>query len=256
MVAAHRKFDMPSDLNLYLPVLVGAQGNYRDGIEYQRDDDGINISYKNPNYNELTAIYWAWKNMDKDIEAIGLVHYRRFLSLNRKRKLENILNFNEVNSLLKIVPVILPRKRNYYIETIYSHYIHSHNEEPLDITRKVLAKDCPEYLPFFDRAMESRSAHMFNMFVMKRRYFDSYCKWLFDVLEKVEGLVDITNYSKQEARVYGYLSEILLDVWIYKNNVKYLDVPWVQMGKRNLVAKYGSFVKRKLFPNLKGNTHF
>ncbi|MCC3238524.1 DUF4422 domain-containing protein, partial [Pediococcus acidilactici] len=88
MVAAHKEFPMPKERELYLPVLVGAKRNYKPRIDYQRDDDGENISEKNPNYNELTAIYWAWKNLDAD--AVGLVHYRRFLSKKRKRDLETI----------------------------------------------------------------------------------------------------------------------------------------------------------------------
>ena len=75
LVAAHKKFPMP-EVEGYLPVLVGAKKNYKPDIPYQRDDEGENISEKNPNYNELTAIYWAWKNL-KDVDAVGLVHYRR-----------------------------------------------------------------------------------------------------------------------------------------------------------------------------------
>lgn len=79
LVAAHKKFPMPTAAG-YLPVLVGAKKNYKADIPYQRDDEGDNISEKNPNYNELTAIYWAWKNL-KDVDAVGLVHYRRLFSI-------------------------------------------------------------------------------------------------------------------------------------------------------------------------------
>lgn len=76
LVAAHKEFPMPKSKG-YMQILVGSQKNYKSGITYQRDDEGENISEKNPNYNELTAIYWAWKNL-KDVDAVGLVHYRRF----------------------------------------------------------------------------------------------------------------------------------------------------------------------------------
>ena len=42
------------------------------------DNTGDNISEKNGSYNELTTIYWAWKNYDADY--YGLCHYRRYLS--------------------------------------------------------------------------------------------------------------------------------------------------------------------------------
>ena len=43
------------------------------------DDTGDNISYLNRYLNELTGIYWAWKNYDKlgNPDYIGYVHYRR-----------------------------------------------------------------------------------------------------------------------------------------------------------------------------------
>ena len=51
LVAAHKEFPMPKSKG-YMPILVGAQKNYQPGISYQRDDEGENISEKNPNYNE------------------------------------------------------------------------------------------------------------------------------------------------------------------------------------------------------------
>ena len=80
VVATHKKYRMPKD-PLYLPVHVGAEGK-KDAkgnpldFGYQKDNEGDNISIKNPRYCELTGIYWAWKNLDSDY--IGLVHYRRY----------------------------------------------------------------------------------------------------------------------------------------------------------------------------------
>ena len=50
---------------------------------YLRDDQGENISHKNPSYAELTAQYWAWKNFDAlgNPDYIGFFHYRRYLQM-------------------------------------------------------------------------------------------------------------------------------------------------------------------------------
>lgn len=253
MVAAHKKFPMPKDTDLYMPILVGATKNYKPDINYQRDDVGENISIKNPNYNELTAVYWAWKNLDADV--IGLVHYRRMFSLHRKRNLDSILEKKEIETLLRKAPIILPKKRNYYIETNYSHYIHAHHEEPLEVTRQVLAEKYPNFVVFFDRSMKSRSSHMFNMFIMKKKEFDIYSSWLFTILFEVEKRIDISNYSLQEKRVFGYLAEILLDVWIEQGKYKYVEINWIQLGARKLLSKTISFVLRK-FGKKKITTHF
>ena len=54
------------DAEGYMPILVGAAKNYKPEIEYQRDDEGENISSKNPNYNELTAV------------LLGLEEFKRY----------------------------------------------------------------------------------------------------------------------------------------------------------------------------------
>ena len=253
LVAAHKKFPMP-DKKGYLPVLVGAVKNYKSGIEYQRDDEGENISAKNPNYNELTAVYWAWKNL-KDVDAIGLVHYRRLFFDSKPYNLDNVISIENVEKLLTKYEVILPKKRNYYIETNYSHYVHAHHQEPLDKTREIIVKNYPQYLIAYDKVMKRSQAHMFNMFVMKKDAFESYCSFMFEVLKKLESKIDISNYSIQEARVYGYISELLMDVWLETNAYKYTEVAWGQIGSKHLVKKAISFINRK-FGIGKKQTHF
>lgn len=252
LVAAHKKFPMPNT-DGYMPVLVGAVKNYKTDIKYQRDDEGDNISSKNPNYNELTAVYWAWKNL-KDIDAIGLVHYRRLFFDTKPYSLDNVLSIEKAEKLLTKYDVILPKKRNYYIETNYSHYVHAHHKEPLDKTRDIISQYYPHYLLKYDQVMNRTKAHMFNMFIMKKGAFNSYCQFIFGVLEKLEKEIDISDYSAQEARVYGYISELLMDVWLETKAYKYAEVAWGQLGGKNNVTKAIALVKRKM--GIKTRTHF
>jgi len=249
MVAAHKKFPMPDDRELYMPVLVGATKNYHEGIDYQRDDIGENISNQNPNYNELTAIYWAWKNL-KNVDAVGLVHYRRYFVSNKRTTIDK----KSVESILKNHDMVLPKRRKYYIETNYSHYIHAHNKEPLETTKKIISDFFPDYVDSFNIVMKRRSAHMFNMFIIRKPLFDEYCDWLFSILEKVDRSIDISKYSKQEARVFGYLSELLMDVWVRKNKVNYCECDWVQIGGERTLIKALYLVLRKL--KISRKTHF
>ena len=71
-VVSHKDIRMPEG-NIYIPVQVGPAKDDFSG--FVRDNTGENISEKNPNYCELTAQYWAWKNRKADVK--GLVHYRR-----------------------------------------------------------------------------------------------------------------------------------------------------------------------------------
>ena len=138
LVATHKAYPMPSD-SLYLPIHVGKELSHEE-LSYSSDNTGDHISAKNPNYCELTALYWAWKNLEADY--IGLAHYRRHFSVRRpfplcEDKFPYILTSDEAAALLKEYDILLPKKRNYFIETSYSHYIHSHPAEALDKTMEI-----------------------------------------------------------------------------------------------------------------------
>lgn len=247
IVATHKKYRMPQD-DIYLPVLVGAAGRACDDAifseGYFRDDAGDNISAKNGSYCELTALYWAWKNVDADY--LGLVHYRRhFRGGAFGDKFERILGRDKAEKLLSDCSVLLPKKRHYFIESNRSQYIHAHHEIGLTAAEKVIKEYYPQYSSAFDEVMARTSGHRFNMFVMRRDIANSYCEWLFDVLFKVEGMLDISSWSDKEKRVFGYLSERLLDVWLLKNNIKYKDVPYMFMENLNWFSKIYKFILRK-----------
>lgn len=243
LVATHKKYEMPR-YSCYLPLHVGKKG--KDNLRYIGDDTGENISEKNPCYCELTGVYWAWKNLKADY--IGLVHYRR--QFKGKNKQENslfdtVLSDIEIKELLKESEIILPKKRNYYIENLYDHYKHTMYIEPLDTTGEIIKEFYPEYYSNFLKLHKRTSAHMFNMFIMKREYFDKYCEWLFDILGKLEKRVDSSKYDSFHARFYGRVSELLLDIWLETNNMKYKEVPVMSMEKVNWIKKGGSFLLAK-----------
>ena len=243
IVATHKQYWMPDD-PMYLPIHVGAAG--KESIGYQRDDEGDNISAKNPNYCELTGLYWAWKNLQADY--IGLAHYRRHFS-NSKRfgdKKEKVINSAEMEKKLSGTDILLPKPRNYWIETNYSQYAHAHHAIDLDTTREILKEKYPQYLAVWDTSMKKTIGHRFNMFVMKKELFDQYCEWLFDVLFELENRLDISTYDKNDSRVFGFVSERLLDVWIETNHYSYKDTSYVFMENQNWFVKGGNFIKRKI----------
>lgn len=245
LVASHKKYEMPSDL-LYLPIWVGKLLHPKYNLEYKGDDTGDNISAKNLYYGELTAVYWAWKNLNT--EYIGLTHYRRHFCLKRKGgDWNSILTGEEAENLCNNYDLILPKMRKLYIETVYSHYDHTFDGRQFDNTRIIISELCPEYLPFFDRVMNRRCEHLFNMFIMKWELFNQYCEWLFPILEKLESYYDLKNMDSFQVRLIGRIGERLLDVWIMKNNVKYKEIDYIYLGKRNLHKKIWGFVMAKFF---------
>lgn len=245
LMAAHKVVPVPEQ-TIYTPIQVGAARSTQRFSGFIPDNTGRNISEKNPYFNELTAIYWARHNSDAAV--IGLVHYRRFFSFSRQKDLAQILTSAQLATLLEKSDVIVPKKRRYWIESSDSHYRHAHHEAPLDVLREVIATKHPDYLAAFDRNMARTWAHMFNMFIMRRDRFDAYVDWLFDILFAVEARIqaDVETWDVYEQRVYGFLSERLLDVWLEKNQIHYQEVPVIFMGKQNWLRKGGRFVARKM----------
>lgn len=246
-VATHKKYQMPKD-NIYLPILVGADFNTTN-VEYQKDNIGDHISGKNLNFCELTSMYWLWKNDDSNYK--GISHYRRHFSENKKSflfstgKFSDVLREETLVKLLETSDIVLPKKRNYYIETIESHYNHTHYAIDLTTTRDIINELFPEYLQSYDEILSRKSAHMFNMFIMKDEYYNRYCEWLFEILFELENRLDITDYTSFHKRVFGRVSEILLDVWIENNKLSYIEVPVIFMEKQSWAKKGFKFFSAK-----------
>ena len=68
-----------------------------------------------------------------------------------------ILQEPEVIRLLQKHDIILPRKRYYVIETLYTHYSHTHYAEHLECMRNILLEKEKSYVPVFDKVMKRRS---------------------------------------------------------------------------------------------------
>ena len=251
IIATHKTYEMPKDA-MYVPVHVGAEG--KQSIGYQPDNEGENISQKNSAFCELTGLYWAWKNLKADY--IGLAHYRRHFKGKTKSKnpFEQVLTQEECASLLKDTDILVTKRRQYYIENIYDHYAHTLYVETLDKAREVIEKDYPEYISTFDQCMKHTHMHAFNMFVMKKEKLDEYCTWLYDILFKVEVELKDKEYSPFHARYPGRVSELLLDVWLEKNNYSYKEVPFIYMEKINKVQKVIGFLKAKFFKEKYGES--
>lgn len=250
-IATHKKYKMPSD-DIYMPVHVGAKG--KEDIGYTRDDSGENISEMNPKCCELTGMYWLWKNVDADY--YGLVHYRRHLSNGHKSNnpYDKVLRRDDLKIILESNDIVLPRKRNYFIETLYSHYANTHYGEHLDVTREILCEMNPDYVQQYDKTMKRTYAHMFNMFIMKKEHFCAYCEWLFPILFELDKRIDSSEYDAFQGRYLGRVSELLLDVWLETNKLTYKEVPTVAMEKMDWGRKISSFLKAKFLKRKYGSS--
>lgn len=249
IIAAHKKYRMPTDA-MYLPVQVGAEG--KEDIGYQRDNEGENISNLNPYFCELTGLYWAWKNLDSDY--IGLAHYRRHFCGNPRIKdvWESVLTYNDIKDDLGKIKVFVPSKRRYWIETLYSHYEHTHHIFQLIETRKVIEEKCPEYLDSFDVTCNRKWGYMFNMMIMEKALLSDYCAWLYDILIELRNRLGEEGLTPFHSRYYGRISEIIFNAWLdekiksgvlKKEEIK--EIPLVHIEKINWWKKGTAFLEAK-----------
>lgn len=248
IIAAHKKYKMPKD-GMYIPLHVGAELSKED-FGFEKDNTGENISELNKGFCELTGLYWAWKNLDEDY--IGLAHYRRHFAKNKKAGFDGILTYNELKPYLGQKKIFVPKKRKYYIETLYSHYAHTHQAEQLDETKKIIEEKYPEYIENYERVVNKRSGYMFNMMIMQKGLLEDYCKWLFDILFELKQRIDSSELSAFDSRFYGRISEIIFNVWLDKKVLEgtlkkdeIMELPYIYTEKINWWNKGTAFLKAK-----------
>ena len=257
-VACHKPSVLPEN-SLFVPIQVGTalKKDRIPGMVY--DNDGDNISDKNATYCELTAQYWAWKNVEADY--YGLCHYRRFLcfengdfkknereqieafaidkhniikyALNNEDKMRSVIENNDavVGPLQQVSELYTPRGNK---RTALDHWL-AHDRalikkddlykmlQILEDVNSEIGKSAREYL-------QGSEFLGFNCFILKKELFKELCEIEFETLSKLEKAIDLRNYNQQLKRIYGFMGEIICSSYIYhieakrKNKVKHLPL--------------------------------
>ena len=227
-IATHKVAQFPK-CEIYTPIQVGACN--KEKFAKVTDDTGKNISSKNPNYCELTAAYWIWKNDKSDIT--GLTHYRRYFFKTNTNKLEKVLNKEDIEEILNNYDIIVPEKTCLLkYKNLKEAYYNIHNGEDWEKCKNIVIQKYSDYKEAFEKMEKQRKFYACNMFITSKEKFDEYYKWLFDILFELENEIDITNYSNYNKRIYGFLSERLFNVWLNKNNLKIKEMPVYNTDKK------------------------
>lgn len=187
-----------------------------------------NISAKNGIYCELTGLYHVWKNV-KDIPYVGLCHYRRLpaskVGITGKNQ---VLSGFQLLEILDSCDIILPEKgkKNGVINGYFDKEDSSiANYRPYKLMLPVIKELYPDYIEDFKTEFHTQKMSFGNIMVCSKKLFDDYCKWLFDILFKVEQNI-VSSGDHVEPRELGYYSEWLLNVWVrhQRLNVKYIPI--------------------------------
>ncbi len=173
-----------------------------------RDDTGDNISAKNKQFCELTALYWLWKHAGEDI--IGLAHYRRHFLLPQDWK-ERMLN----NQIDVILPVPL-----YVAPSVEENFKSRHDPSDWEFMMQYLKNNHPEDFQSANKFFKGNLYSPCNMFVMKREVLDALCTWLFPILFQV------ADHGGQKEDSYlnrypGFISERLISLFFEINRSRF-----------------------------------
>lgn len=216
--------------DVYIPIHVGrAVSKYKKEMnDMIGDDTGDNISEKNPFYSELTAQYWAWKNLTS--EYVGLCHYRRYF--------EKEVTVENVDDLLGNKYSMILCTSMFERFKAGEHILRTTCMEDTYIFMECIRKVSPEYYECMMKVLSSNRFSPYNMFVMKKALYNRFAEWQFSVLFEMEKYVRPSGYSRQK-RVYGYVSEVMLSIFALKHKLCVNYIPICSMNDD------GSFVKEK-----------
>ncbi|EFO2987654.1 hypothetical protein DQ148_25050, partial [Escherichia coli] len=229
------------------------------------DDTGDNISDKNGTFNELTLIYWVWKNTTNQ-DYVGFCHYRRYFinrsiskfekalhlliprdKERRERKLLRLLQQFDKNceSELKGFDIALP-KPIVMNRTLREQYADYHDGAHYEEMGKVIRELRPDMWPAYEDASNRNTFFIANMFIFSRKYFDQFCEFAFPVLFELEKRLEVPDDMYQK-RIFGYLGERLVTIFVnylyQQKNVKfkYFDL----LNTDVIFSNYKSYLTEK-----------
>ena len=227
---------------LYVTPIQAGIANSDVHLDMIGDNTGDNISTKNDLYSELTALYWIMKNAQRDSDALGFCHYRRYLindqyklffkkrsryySKASKKAMESLLTpslYRSYQELLSDHDVIVPRqdliKKKGIFYTVEEAYHLEHIKKDWDVTLKVVCEKYPDYGKSIPILCQQTKMFYNNIMIAPWKIWDSYSTWLFDILFEVEKQIELPKHGYQR-RVMGFLAERLHNLFVIHNQLK------------------------------------
>lgn len=180
------------------------------------DTEKDNINHLNPYINELTGLYYLWKNTNDPIA--GMCHYHRFFTHN-----EEPMDLAYMEDLIKDHDIVLA------FPVIYDTSVISNLEHDF-------REDLPTFHKYMDILYEKESGlkeyfqgntfHPRNMFIAKREVLEGYCNWLFPLIvpiteQFIRDDVNKWGLGHYYRRMIGFIAERLLTYHVRKNVLNY-----------------------------------
>ena len=125
-------------------------------------------------------------------------------------------------------------------DSVYNYYKKKHYISDLDRVLEIIREKTPNmYETAIDVLKNNREMYLYNMFVTTKPFLDEYAQWLFGILGQLEAEIsqDVIKRDAFQQRVYGFLAERLLTVYVeYKKqkglNIKEVPVVYCETNKK------------------------
>lgn len=173
-----------------------------------RDNQGDNISDRNRDYSECTAIYWMWKNAPYT-DYVGLCHYRRHFDIPE----DNISIIGNADyDIVVTIPTLVTNNHDCFRQFV--------SEEDIETLFNAVKRLFPSYYDSAKKYYRNVFCPPCNMFIMKYNIFREYAEFAFGVTEEIDRYYKEKNIIRKD-RFLGFLMENLLDIFLVKNSSRY-----------------------------------
>ena len=249
LIYSHKPFLFPKGLDWLRP-MISLECPPLPGL--LRNDSGQNIAALGNFYNELTGLYWLWKNQ-ASARIAGLFHYRRYLnflentpgasvrpfevtapaSLETLRFLTAPFQRERLEQLLDVYDAIVPQA---VIEpcSIEQQYLWNHAKEPWERFWEIVFGLYPHYAKYRSFLTLSNKFHFNNIVVCKKPWLDAYAAQLFPALEALTKELGFPESQPgkrfQDRRYPAYLAERFLMFYLHVNGVRAYDAQLVTLA--------------------------
>jgi hypothetical protein len=239
-VAIHKDAPLPPPCDNFFALGVGGYQSTAYPFSFS-DDIGESIWHKNKHYSELTGWYWIWKNL-RDVDVLGLCHYRRYFLLDNKRFLFlkkrrryfhptpdcfNYITAPErtafVEKALSKCDVIIPQ-RIPLDASLSQNYANCHMREDWDLFIQGIETLYPQYsteISWFDK---TSYIHPYNMMIAPREFFDRYMSTLFPLLFWMEEKRPFRS-DPYQCRVPAFLAERFFTFYLHVTRARAVEIP-------------------------------
>ena len=224
------------------------------------DDSGDNISALNKTYNELTAIYWAWKNYETlgNPDHIGIAHYRRFFIFEKRRYayyeqneigdniLDTIKSDNLSDETYKDYDFIAPMPN--VRKSVFENYCSAHHKDDIMLALRLILDLRPDMYETAKKYVAGKAAFFYNMFVFSREDFLSYCEFLFAITDE---FVKKTEHPNERL----FISEVLTGIFfvhLMEQSKKPLLLPVLFIGGKPTFKQSLATTKKNFKENTSG----